>query len=122
MQLMGKWATLPESYEYSEQWSQHSERTFFLLEACLFIPGHAKHGCNGAARATSEQGQSHDGQCKLVSKLLPSGTQLQTYECIIILSRETMAGEQVSVQHPLSYEGFPLGLQDCPDKELVQFV
>ncbi len=33
-----------------------------------------------------------------------------------------VAGEQVSVQHPLSWEGFQLGLQDCPNRELVQFV
>ncbi len=26
------------------------------------------------------------------------------------------------MQHPLSYEGFQLGLRDCPDEELVQFV
>ncbi len=30
-----------------------------------------------------------------------------------------MAGELVSVQHPLSWEGFQIGLRDCPNKELV---
>ncbi len=48
--------------------------------------------------------------------------QLQTYEHTITLSREMLAGEQVLVQHPLSWEGFQLGLQDCPNRELVQFV
>ncbi len=33
-----------------------------------------------------------------------------------------LAGEQVSVQHPVSWEGFQLGLQECPDRELVQFI
>ncbi len=30
-----------------------------------------------------------------------------------------MAGERVSVQHPLSWEGFQLGLQGCPDAGMV---
>ncbi len=112
----------PGSQELSVQWSQIPERTYLSPEAHLFIPWCVEHGCDGAVRATSEQGQSSDGQCSLVSKYLPSGTQLQSYEHIITLSRETSGGELVSVQHPLSYEGFQLGLQGCPDKELVRFV
>ncbi len=57
-----------------------------------------------------------------MSRYLPSGTQLQTYEHVVILSRETTAGELVPVQHPLSWEGFQLGLQGCPDRELAQFI
>ncbi len=45
-----------------------------------------------------------------MSKCLPSGTQVQTYEWVITLSQEASGGELVSVQHPLSYEGFQLGL------------
>ncbi len=37
------------------------------------------------------------------------------------LSRSNIEGRQLSVKHPLSYEGFQHGLVDCPDKELVQF-
>ncbi len=116
------WSLLEQSYEYSEQRTLHSERTPLLPKACLFIPGRAEHWLDGAVRARSIQGQSGEWQRSLVSKQLSSGVQSHTYECMIILSRETMAGEWVSVQHPLSWEGFPLGLQDCPDKELVQFI
>ncbi len=94
-----------------------------LPEASLFIPVHVEHELDGAIRARSEQGQSGDGQHSLVSKHLPSGMQLHTYECTIILSRETRTGQWVQlVQHLHSWEGFQLGLQDCPDRELVQFI
>ncbi len=67
-----------------------------------------EHGCNGAVRARSEQGQSIDGQYGAVSRQA-SGMQLQTYERTITLSRERGAGEQVSVRHPPSCEEFQLG-------------
>ncbi len=113
---------LSESYEHCEQWSQPSERTSLSPEACLFIPRCEEHGCNGTVRAGSKPGQSSSGQFSVVSWQLPSGMELHTYEHAIILSRETMGGGQVSVQHPLSWEGFRLSLQDCPDGELVEFI
>ncbi len=81
-----KLGKVPESQELSEQWSQMPERTYLSPEACLFIPGCVEHGCDGAVRATSKQGQSSDGQHSLVSKCLPSDMLLQTYECMITLS------------------------------------
>ncbi len=76
----------PESYEQSEQCSQTLERMRLSAEACLFIPGCGEHGGSGAVKATSEQGQLSDGQRCLVSKHLPSGTQVHTYEHMVILS------------------------------------
>ncbi len=95
-----KLGKVPESQEQSEQWSQIPERMYLSPEASVFIPGCGEHGGDGAVRATSEQGQSSNGQHSLVSKCLPSGMQVQTYKHVITLSRETSGGELVSVQHP----------------------
>ncbi len=75
-----------ESQELSKQRSQVPEQTHLSPEACSFIPGRVEHGCGGAVRVLSEQGQLDEGQWGLVSKYLPSGAQFQTYEQMIVLS------------------------------------
>ncbi len=86
----------PERCDQSEQWNQPAERTWLSPEACLFIPGHAEHGCNGAARARSEQGQSSRGsmvqcleRCWLVSRYwcsTPSVGTGSSWVCRIVLT------------------------------------
>ncbi len=77
---------LPERHDQGEQWSQPLEMTWLSPEVCLFILGHAEHGCNRAVKAESKQGQLSGGQHGIVSRQLPSGTQLQTYAHTITLS------------------------------------